>query len=143
MTHPVNKKGNPDYAFAFKKNIDPKHTTVKQVIWTISKHGYLKPRVELEPVQIGGTTIQYATAFNAKYVKDNNIGPGTVVAIVRSGDVIPYIVNIVKSTEAEMPKGIDYEWNDTNVDIIVEGDTQEQKIKQITHFFQKLGTKGS
>lgn len=141
-SHPVNKKGNPDYAFAFKKNIDPIHTTVKHVLWTISKHGYLKPRVELEPVEIGGTTIRYATAFNAKYVKDNNIGPGTIVAIVRSGDVIPYIVNIVKSTEAEMPKGIDYEWNDTNIDIIVEGDTQEQKIKQITHFFQKLDTKG-
>ena len=47
-----------------------------------------------------------------------------------------------KSTEAAMPKGVDYKWNDTNVDIIVEGDTQEQKIKQITHFFQKLDTKG-
>ena len=94
-------------------------------------------------MEIGGTTIKYATAFNAKYVKDNNIGPGTVVAIVRSGDVIPYIVNIVKSTEAAMPKGIDYEWNDTNVDIIVEGDTQEQKIKQITHFFSKTGYKRS
>ena len=140
--HPVNKKGNPDYAFAFKKNVNPKQTTIKQVIWTISKHGYLKPRVELEPVQIGGTTIQYATAFNAKYVKDNNIGPGTIVTIVRSGDVIPYIINIVKSTKAEMPKGIDYKWNDTNVDIIVEGDTQEQKIKQITHFFHKLDIKG-
>ena len=42
-----------------------------------------------------------------------------------------------------MPKGIDYEWNDTNVDIIVEGDTQEQKIKQITHFFSKTGYKRS
>ena len=67
--HPVNQKGNPDYAFAFKKNINPTRTTVKQVIWVISKHGYLKPRVELEPIELGGTTIKYATAFNAKYIE--------------------------------------------------------------------------
>ena len=140
--HPVNKKGNPDYAFAFKKNINPTQTTVKQVIWTISKHGYLKTRVELESIELGGTTIKYATAFNAKYIYDNNIGPGTIVTIVRSGDVIPYILNIVKSTKAQMPEDIEYNWNDTNVDIIVEGDTEEQRIKQLTNFFHKLDIKG-
>jgi len=41
-----------------------------------------------------------------------------------------------------MPEGIEYKWNDTNVDIIVEGDTQGQKIKQITNFFHKLDIKG-
>jgi len=139
--HPVNQKGNPDYAFAFKKNINPTRTTVKQVIWVISKHGYLKPRVELEPIELGGTTIKYATAFNAKYIEDNNIGPGTIVTIVRSGDVIPYILNIVESTEAQMPD-MDYYWNDTEVDIIAEGDTEEQRVKQLTNFFHKLEIKG-
>ena len=108
----------------------------------ISKHGYLKPRVELEPIELGGTTIKYATAFNAKYIEDNNIGPGTIVTIVRSGDVIPYILNIVESTEAQMPD-MDYYWNDTEVDIIAEGryrGAKSQTVKLI--FFHKLEIKG-
>ena len=45
----------------------------------------------------------YNYGFNAKYIIDNNIGIGTKLKIVRSGDVIPYILEVVKSTKPLLP----------------------------------------
>ena len=49
---------------------------VLEVIWTPSKDGFLKPKVRIEPIDIGGVTIEYATAFNAAFVEKNKIGMG-------------------------------------------------------------------
>ena len=44
----------------------------------------MKPRLNLKPKKLGGVTISYATAFNAKYVNDNKIAAGSRVKITRS-----------------------------------------------------------
>ena len=64
---------------------------VVDVIWTPSKDGYLKPRVRIEPINLGGVTIEFATGFNGAFIKDNKIGIGATIEIIRSGDVIPHI----------------------------------------------------
>ena len=58
----------------------------------------------MEPVKIGGVTIQYATAHNAKYIKDNKIGVGSVIQVVRSGDVIPKVHKVIKKASKAKPK---------------------------------------
>ena len=75
--------------------INHKITTVKGVRWQVSKVGYLKPVVEIEPVDISGVTISNVTGNNARYIQDNNIQSGAVVTIIRSGDVIPKIIRVV------------------------------------------------
>ena len=55
----------------------------------ITKDDYLQPIVHFEPVEIDGVTIEKATGFNAKFIKDNKIAPGSIIVIIRSGDVIP------------------------------------------------------
>lgn len=138
-----NTNGNPSYAFAFKimnfENIEK--TVVECVEWNISKWGQIKPRLQIEPVKIGGSIISYVSAHNAKFIKDNNIGKGTVLNITRSGDVIPYIVNIVSSTQADLPTDIEYIWNDTQTDIMTTNETNEQKIKHIYNFFKSINVK--
>lgn len=138
-----NTKGNPTYAFAFKmlnyENIE--ETSVECVDWNISKWGQLKPRLKITPVKIGGTTISYVSAHNAKFIKDNKIGSGTILNITRSGDVIPYIVNVVKSTQPDFPTDIEYIWNDTETDIMTKDETVEQKIKHIFNFFKSINVK--
>jgi len=115
--------------------------TVKQVLWNASKYNLLKPRIEIVPVELGGTTISYLTGFNAKYIQDNNIGANTILEITRSGDVIPHITRIVSSTVASMPK-MNYVWNDTGVDIILQEETNKQALVKQIHFFLKtLGIK--
>lgn len=136
--HSMNTSGNPDYAFAFKSNGMGEVTTVKNVDWNISKHGYLIPRINVEQVTIDGTKIQFATAFNAKYVYTNKIGPETKVRIIRSGDVIPYVIEIIESTHAQMPD-IEYSWTKSGVNAIAIGESKELTLKKITSFIKTLG----
>jgi len=142
------KDGNPAHSFAFKMVISDQvvEAMVIDVVWTPSKHGILKPRVRINPVKIGGVTIEYATGFNAAYIVKNNIGIGAKIQLVRSGDVIPYIQKtIVPAVTPKMPD-VKYSWNNTNVDILLDTDeiqnnsTVNQKI--ILNFFKKLGVEG-
>ena len=59
--------------------------------------------------------------FNGKFIKDNKIGPGSKITIIRSGDVIPYIADIVSESETGSPQmpDVDYEWSKTGVDIMI------------------------
>ena len=136
-----NVAANPEYAFAFKMRLSGNlvESEVVGVDWNVSKWGQLKPRVEIKPVQLGGVTITWATGFNAKFIVEESIGPGAVIEVTRSGDVIPYIVKVVKKvSEPEMPE-IPYKWNETGVDIYTEEFGDEMCIKLIASFFSKLG----
>jgi len=138
-----NVDGNPEYAFAFKMRQEENIVEAKvvDVIWNISKWGQLKPRVEISPVQLGGVKITYTTGFNGKYIYDNSIGEGAIIKITRSGDVIPYIVEVVKKAKEPSMPDIPWRWNETNVDIIAEDFGETMCIKLMHSFFEKLGIK--
>jgi len=138
--------GNPQHAFAFKMVISDQVAEVKvlDVLWSPSKDGYLKPRVRIEPVRLGGVTIEYATGFNAKFIEENKIGFGAMIEIVRSGDVIPFIKStIVPAERAKMPD-IAYRWTDSHVDIILENVADDPTVREktITAFFVGLEVDG-
>ena len=140
------KSKNPDHAFAFKMVLSDQiaEAIVVDVIWTPSKDGYLKPRVQVEPIHLGGVTITFATGFNGAFIKNNNIGIGTTIELIRSGDVIPYIKSvIVPSEEPKMPS-VPYKWNDTHVDIMLENASEDPTVKEknITGFFRGIGVEG-
>ena len=138
-----NVSDNPEYAFAFKMRLDSNlvNAEVEEVEWNISKWGIIKPRIRIKPISLGGVTITYTTGFNAKYIYDNKIQKGALIQITRSGDVIPYIVKVLKQgLEPEMPD-IPYEWNETGVDIITYEKTDDICIKLLSSFFAHLGIK--
>ncbi len=143
-----NVDGNPDYSRAFKMDLDEQRGIgeVEEILWEVSRHGKIIPRIKIKPIKIGLVTIQKATAFNAKYILDNKLGPGAVVNIIRSGDVIPYIESVVKEAPlgASMPEDIKYKWHEGGFDIYVdeEGDTDEIEIKKITYFMTTLEAEG-
>jgi NAD-dependent DNA ligase len=138
--------GNPEHAFAFKMVLSDQLAEAKvvDVLWEASKDGYLKPRVRIEPIQLGGVKIEYATGFNGKFIEDNNIGIGAVIQMVRSGDVIPYIKSV--TTPAEKPKMplVPYIWNKTHVDVLLENPNDDEGVqeKNITVFFTTLEVDG-
>ena len=90
-------------AIAFKFPAEDKITEVEDVLWEMSKTGYYVPRVKVRPVDLSGATVTYATAFNAKYIQDNQIGKGTKIRLTRSGEVIPYIKEVLEATGADLP----------------------------------------
>ena len=133
---------NPDHAFAFKMVISDQvaEAIVVDVEWTASKDGYLKPRVRIEPIKVGGVTIQYATGFNANFIETQKIGVGAVIQIIRSGDVIPHIVKtITPSKIVKMPSG-KWHWTETHIDIILDDIESDKTVneKNITGFFTDL-----
>ena len=140
------KTGNPEHAFAFKMVLSEQlaESIVVDVIWTPSKDGYLKPRVQILPIVLGGVKIEYATGFNGAFIKDNNIGIGAIIKIVRSGDVIPHILNVPVPAEKPKMPDISYKWNSTNVDIILENIDQDETVreKNITGFFKGIEVEG-
>jgi DNA ligase (NAD+) len=138
---------NPKYGFAYKQLLEGQivETTVLNVIWQASMDGYLKPKIEIKPVLLSGTLITYATAFNARYVVDNIIGKGAKIKLIRSGDVIPHILAVIKPATSGKPDLPDvlYKWNETNIDIIlndIHSDAYTNvNVRKITHFFKTLG----
>ena len=138
--------GNPEHAFAFKMVLSDQIAEVKvvDVIWTASKDGYLKPRVQVEPITLGGVKIEYATGFNAKFIDDNKIGVGALIKLVRSGDVIPHILEVVRpAPEALMPSVL-YKWNNTRVDILLLDKSADKTVQEkvITGFFKGISVDG-
>ena len=129
--------GKPSYSIAFKVNSEGIDTVVEEVIWNPSKYGVLVPKVKVKPVILDGDTVTYASASNAKFIEDNDIGKGTKVKIIKSGDVIPFISKIVKSTGPDFPK-VKYHWNETRVNIILDEEDEEIEIKRLLSFFQIL-----
>ena len=148
-----NTSKNPKYAFAFKIQGETADTTVISVEWKVSQWGALKPVVIINPVKLSGVTISKATGYNGKFIIDNVIGPGAVVTIIRSGDVIPKIINIVKPAKSGKPQlpEIPYKWTETKVDLLVDSSKQDSEalqdinnemcVKRINRFFEKLDIK--
>jgi NAD-dependent DNA ligase len=137
-----NKDGNPDYLFAFKMLFQEsiRETIVTDIEWNVSKWGQLKPVVIVEPVELGGVTITRASAHNAKFIVDNNLGTGAVIQITRSNEVIPYIVSVLKGVKPQLPD-FSYEWDENKVNIISHDSDDEMCIKLISSFFKELGIK--
>ncbi len=144
---PHKSSGNPVHSFAFKTASGGQEAEVRvvDVIWTPSQDGYLKPRVRIEPTSIGGVIVEYATGFNGAFIRDSGIGVDAVVRLIRSGDVIPYIVEtIMPALAPKMPDDVEYTWTPSGVDIVLVNpeDSVVVREKNITGFFTSLGVDG-
>lgn len=135
---------NPEYSFAFKSIHTHNQTEVivTEVEWNVSKDKYLKPIVKFNEISLNGVNIKQATGFNANYIDTNKIGPGSRIIIIRSGDVIPHILSVLTPSANNKPSmpDVEYKWNDTHVDILLDGDTKnrEHDIKEFIYFMKTL-----
>ncbi len=146
--YPREMDKNPKHSVAFKMMLgdQTKETKVVNVEYNASKHGVLIPTVQYEQVIIGGDKFNYATGFSAKYIKDNKLGPGSVIKIVKSGDVIPYIYKIVKqANDWQKPDNkVKWKWNSSNIHAVLENmdDNANVRLKRLTHFFNTIEVDG-
>ena len=146
--HTYPKSGNPKYAVAFKMRLEEQMatTTIEFVEYNITKNGLLKPRVKFAPVIIGGDSINYATGFNAKFIRDNNLGPGAQIHVIKSGDVIPYILDVLKpaTSGSWQEPTIQFDWVEGGIDIRPRNiaDAPEMINRVLLHFFDTLGVDG-
>jgi DNA ligase (NAD+) len=141
VAHKEKSGENPKYTIAFKILGNTYITKVVDVEWNLSKHNILKPKIKLEPVSIDGSTITYTSGFNAKYIVDNNIGKDTIVEMTKSGDVIPYIVSVIKGTSPILPEN--FIWTASNIEIeSCSKNSDELFIKRMVCLFEVCEIKG-
>ncbi len=100
----------PRWAVAYKYPPERKETVLKDIICQVGRTGVVTPMAILEPVKVAGSTISKTTLHNEDFIKEKELKIGDTVVIQKAGDVIPEIVEVVKSkrtgeeTEFEMPK---------------------------------------
>lgn len=140
--HSRNVSGNPSYSFAYKGLTQTANVKVIEVLWTPSKDGVLVPRIHFEKVRLSQADLEYATGFNARFIKDNKIGKGAIITVIRSGDVIPYVLSVVEPSKYELlPKHLEYKWDVNNVNILI-SDAHKNEIviaTRITKFLRAIG----
>ena len=89
----------PKWAIAFKFPAEEVTTTLKDVIWQVSRTGKLNPIAVLDPVDLAGVTVSRATLSNISEIRRKDIRINSRVFIRRSNDVIPEITGIAEHTE--------------------------------------------
>ncbi|MET7694536.1 NAD-dependent DNA ligase LigA [Streptomyces sp. NPDC005483] len=81
----------PRWAIAYKLPAVEKITRLVEVEWNVGRTGIIAPRGVLEPVEIEGATITYATLHNPADITRRDLRLGDHVMVHRAGDVIPRI----------------------------------------------------
>ncbi len=87
---------HPKWLIALKFESQGKISTVSDIKWQVGRLGHITPVAELEPVEVMGAVIKRATLHNAEFVENLDINKGDKILVVRSGDVIPKITEIVE-----------------------------------------------
>ena len=136
---------NPKDMRAFKMPMGDQQaeTEVVDILWSASYQGYWIPRLQIKPVMVGGSRIEYLSAHNARFVLDNQVGKGAKIVIRKSGDVIPTLDKVLQpSNVIQLPKGV---WDGpeataSHLKLSQEesGEHEDVVQKKLTHFAKTL-----
>ncbi|MGO1369812.1 NAD-dependent DNA ligase LigA [Senegalia sp. (in: firmicutes)] len=88
----------PRWAIAYKFKAEEVTTKLLDVVWNVGRTGKVTPSSILEPVDIGGVTVQRATLNNMDDIRRKNVALGCRVWLRRSNDVIPEIMGVVEDS---------------------------------------------
>lgn len=128
---------------AYKAQTETAIVEVKDVVWNHTRTGRFVPTVIYDEVNISGAKCHKATGHNAKYIRDNRIGIGTKIEVVRSGQVIPYISDVIESTEYILPIscdcGSELKWD--GVDLVCKNPSCE--YNQYNRLYNYIASVGS
>lgn len=159
-----NTRRNPKHANAFKINSLESSMVVPitEVEWRKSRLGKWIPRIHIDPVLLGGVTVEHFTGHSFFYIQNGftykeyldakksgkklkvrPLGVGAMIRVIRSGDVIPYIMSVEKPVRRPSKPEGKYNMDANNVHAIVplKGDIDAKK-KRMVHFFEKMDVEG-
>ena len=92
-------------SLAFKYEDKGVEVTIRDVKWSLTKTGMIKPVAHINPVQLDGACIQKVTLHNCNWMVDKGAGIGAKIALVRKGGVTPQIKKVLRrSNKFNYPK---------------------------------------
>src|SRR5437899_4855714 len=99
---------SPSWAIAYKYAAERVETRLKDIVIQVGRTGILTPVAVLEPVFVSGSTVGRATLHNEDEIKRKDIRIGDTVVIEKAGEVIPAVVEVVKSKRPRDAKPFDF-----------------------------------
>ena len=96
LQHQLGSKNNrPKGQLAYKFPARTSQTRIVNIEWQVGPMGTVTPVAQVDPIEISGAVISYASLANYDLIKEKNINIDDIVEIQRRGDVIPHIESTV------------------------------------------------
>lgn len=86
---------DPFWAIAWKFEASGSSTEILDIVWQIGRSGKLTPVAKISPAYVSGIRITSVSLANAATVEKLGVGIGAKVKVVRQGDVIPKIAEVL------------------------------------------------
>jgi NAD-dependent DNA ligase len=139
---------SPRHVIAFKTLTSTAVTTVTEVRWHPSKDMLLKPVVHYQTVHLSGADLHKASGLNARFIVNNNVGPGAQILLTRSGATIPRILQVVTPAPGgpALPNPADYgnyTWNANGVEFVMTDANALVQARRLSHFLKTLRVKNA
>ena len=137
------------WQIAIKQRGETTTTTVEEVLWQTGRTGNVSPVLRVTPVELSGATIRRITAHHAGMVRDRDLGEGAKIQIIRSGEVIPKLEEVLEeASEVVLPTecpscGTALDWINEFVNCPNGTDCPAQVESGLRHWFKILGTADS
>ncbi len=151
-TYRNEEKYRPDAQVAFKTNQQVATTKLVDIEWSgPSKDGFYVAIGIIDPVELGGATIERVTLHNLDFIAKHNLMYGSMVKVIRSGDVIPKLVEVIENDSHCVPIEIPTTCTCCGSTLVRDGinmrctnhDCAEQVIYRLAGFIKKLGVKSA
>ena len=99
---------SPRWAIAYKFKTERVETRLNSVTYQVGRTGAITPVANLEPIQLGGTTVKRASLHNLDQIEKLGLCNSDYVYVEKGGEIIPKIVGVnetrrTNSTLIEFP----------------------------------------
>ena len=142
LQEPLATGENPKYVKAFKVNEEENapETVIEEIIWNTSSFGVLVPKARVKPVMFGNVEVQHAALHNVEWAETMGAGVGARVKIIRSGEIIPKIVEVVKKVKFQLPdpRKVGFYERQGKKLVLKSSESFEVRVKKIARMFSTL-----
>jgi NAD-dependent DNA ligase len=124
---------HPRWAIAYKFPAKQVATKLLSVDFQVWRTGIITPVANLKPVEIAWVTVSRATLHNFDFIKEKDIRIWDWVWVIRSGEVIPYVLGPIKERRPESCNSSNQENHYENIEKFI-SDKLKEHIKKEANF---------
>ena len=91
----------PRWAVAYKYPPDERETVLRKIELSVGRTGRITPTAVFDAVNLNGTKVERATLHNQDFIDRLGVNIGDTIKVYKSGEIIPRVSGVVKSTNSE------------------------------------------
>jgi len=143
--------GNPKGKIAWKFAEECAIVVVASISWQVGRTGKIVPVANFAPTPLAGTKVSRATMHNLGFLLRNKIGVGTKIKIIKSGKIIPKVIEVVGDKKKTVPPShcpscgekTQISTNGEMSELLCENDFCEARsVGLLEYFLKKMGVLG-